>query len=1051
MDVQHPSRARLQEALAEGGLDAVLEQHLAGCLECRSALEALREDERLLAELRDLSGAENPGDSLLEDVPDGYRVVRQIGRGGQGIVVEAIELESGRHVALKTLVAGDLAGERERLRFEREIALATQLEHRNIVRLLDSGTTGRGRRYLVLEHIDGVDVEEHAIRLRNQLGPTATPRIVALFADVAAAVDHAHRRGIVHRDLKPANVLVDRQGTVKVLDFGLARAFEVTPGTSLTHSGQFLGSLPWAAPEQVGGGPSRSIDARTDVYALGLLLYALLTGEHACTRHESVAGMVHSILHEEPRAPSRAAPAAGISRDLDAIVLKALEKDPRRRYSSATQLLRDCRALLEGRPVSAVSSAGWRALRRGVRRHPLLSGTLGLMVVGGLGLSAASEVRAARAARALVRSDIERCRLEARLGEVDKARSTLRALHSAGADPLATRWALRELLFREPVVHVWPGTGVPLADLVPRGQQGIALVAAGTARIELRALPHLSVERTLEVSGEAEVVALAASPDGDRIAALGGSGRLHLLPANGGSGETLDPGVEQTCLVWDARGELVTGARDGVLRRWDGAHSGTVLARMGEPVTDLALGPHGRVVAALLARGDGFRVIVSERESRATLMNLELGMRMRGLIFCPDGDHLLIQGGNAIAVHRTADGAQVANLSADLTVRPQAAFDPRSGLLTTTGGFRHHLITWDHASGARQGFLGSGPEPAIDLVYGPKGRFLIMWDAGGGLCVREPGRESFSEVLDDQLPAEVDTVHVLAFRPDGAEIALGGGGGTVVCLDVLARLPTAQIRWGEEVMAGLVHVSAGAGRILAGSHDGSVVAWNPGESVVDVIHDHRGVPDAGLAVTPDGRLLASIGDRGQIRFWDLRLDEPRETIVAPDSGRHSTLAWSTDGRGLVVARRDGRLAWIDPDRGSYRCTEEGHAGPTRSLALAPDGSWTISGGSDWNLFVWRFGDARPRQRLTGHGADVFALALSPDGRVLASADRQGIVRVWEVDTWRTLAEVPVADRPIFTLVFAPDGGALWAGGEDRLLRCWDLRATDREIDDPEVR
>jgi serine/threonine protein kinase len=326
----------------------------------------------------------------------GYPLVRKIGEGGQAVVFEAVQTSTGRRVAVKFLLGGHLAQTEHQQRLEREARVLAELRHPNIVTVIDRGTAPDGAGYLVMMFIPGRTLHEW---LQDRWRPAARPGQAAgsparvgdadadpaeplrLFLTVCRAVDAAHRKGIVHRDLKPANILVDDDGEPHVLDFGLARpilpAAEDDGGSggraAVTVTGQFLGSLAYASPEQAAMSPGR-IDARTDVYALGVILYQMLTGgRYPYDVVGNVMQVLDNIRRSDPVPPSKVLAVnpdvgppppvrrlPGVNPGVEAIVLKALRKDPAERHATAGELGRDVASYLAGRQATggAVAERG---------------------------------------------------------------------------------------------------------------------------------------------------------------------------------------------------------------------------------------------------------------------------------------------------------------------------------------------------------------------------------------------------------------------------------------------------------------------------------------------------------------------------------------------------------------------------------------------------------------------------------------------------------------------------------------------------------------------
>lgn len=325
-------------------------------------------------------------------VVPGHEQLRLLARGGQGVVYTALQRATRRVVAIKVLRESPV--ERDRRRFEREIDLASTLKHANVVSIYDAGTTGDGRPFLVMELVDGpaVDCAACVIELR-QAPPTRVQidRVVELMARVGDGVAYAHRRGVVHRDLKPSNIRLDAEGTPKVLDFGLAKDLTGI-GDDLTFASgssgaRFLGSLPWASPEQAQGAVE-SVDVRSDVYALGLILYRMLTGRFPYDVDSDLRSTLHAIVERTPLPPRRLLPA--MPSDLETVLLRCLQKDPDRRYQSAGELVDDLRRYLSGAPIAARRDSTWYLLHKTARKHRIVVALATLVVLSlAVGLSVA--------------------------------------------------------------------------------------------------------------------------------------------------------------------------------------------------------------------------------------------------------------------------------------------------------------------------------------------------------------------------------------------------------------------------------------------------------------------------------------------------------------------------------------------------------------------------------------------------------------------------------------------------------------------------------------
>jgi eukaryotic-like serine/threonine-protein kinase len=336
-------------------------------------------DDALVGVLR---GARNRS-SAAPRIP-GYENLRELRRGGQGVVFYATQASTRRPVAIKVLLDGALATREARRRFEREVDLIVGLRHPNIVQVYDSGRTSDDRLYYIMAYIEGAGLDEviaasgTASRSLVFATPAAT---LAIFAKICDAVQYAHQRGVIHRDLKPSNVRIDPEGEPHVLDFGLAKS-SATDDRDVSHvsrTGNFMGSLPWASPEHAQADSAR-IDVRSDVYSLGVMLYQLLSGQFPY----SLSGPIHEILRNIIDTPPRAL--RDVRRDIDdetaTIVMKCLAKEPERRYQSAGELARDIRRRLAGEPIEAKRDSAWYGVRKTLNRYrTFVRAMLALLVV----------------------------------------------------------------------------------------------------------------------------------------------------------------------------------------------------------------------------------------------------------------------------------------------------------------------------------------------------------------------------------------------------------------------------------------------------------------------------------------------------------------------------------------------------------------------------------------------------------------------------------------------------------------------------------------------
>jgi serine/threonine protein kinase/Flp pilus assembly protein TadD len=432
---------------------ARFEAHLRGCQACAAKLAARRAAEQaLLADLKridpmSLGGSKQPGgveaassspkgtrrlsneQELDAGAPsggpaapvltiEGFEVLREAHRGGQGVVYQAIQRQTKRMVAIKVLLEGTHASPSAKRRFEREIELVAQLKHPNIIAVFHAGTMADGRQFCVMDYVHGRPLDKH-IREKH----LALEDLLTLFATICDAVTYAHQRGIIHRDLKPSNILVDADGSPKILDFGLARQLAAPAETLASMTGQVFGTLPYMSPEQAGGNPAE-VDTRSDVYALGVILYHLLTGRFPYSVEGPIPDVLRNITETPPtplsrswtveagvvkRSVRRAAPlGCPIDDEVQTIVMKALAKERDRRYQSAAELARDIRHYLSNEPIEAKRDSGWYVLKKMIRRYKAPVALATALFVVAVGAAVGLSVMYRNQSRLLVRVEQER-------------------------------------------------------------------------------------------------------------------------------------------------------------------------------------------------------------------------------------------------------------------------------------------------------------------------------------------------------------------------------------------------------------------------------------------------------------------------------------------------------------------------------------------------------------------------------------------------------------------------------------------------------------------
>ena len=1011
---------------------------------------------------------------------EGYEIIRVLGEGGMGIVYLARQkVPVQRQVALKIVKPG-MDSARVITRFEAEQQALALLDHPNIAQVYDAGTTKEGHPYFSMEYVEGLSITEHCDKYRLSMEER-----LQLFIQICEGVQHAHQKSIIHRDIKPSNILVYMEGDralPKIIDFGVAKALTspLTEQTFFTAQGQLLGTPEYMSPEQAEM-IHNDIDTRSDVYSLGVVLYELLTGTPPFDRKAlELAGfeeILKTIREKDPPRPSTRLLSLGVEArhvadtrktnpsllpkqvrgDLDWIVMKTLEKDRSRRYSTTSELAADIKRHLNNEPVQAGPPTMMYKFCKFIRRHRNAAIAASLIVL-------ALVVGSIMATCGFLQARQERDRA---IGAESKAKRNLYRAHMFLAQQ---NWEDR---------------------LIGRLQEILDAHCPRLGEQDLRGwewyyFKSLCDQNLLTFSGHKEAVrSVAWSPDGRYIASVGTDDTVWIwdwitkkeICALRGHNKN------KHSVVWSPDGQrLASAGSDETVKIWDWTNRKVALTLMG----------HKGEVYSVTWSPDGQKIASGGKDSTVRIWNANTGQEalclscesrsqsILSLAWSPDSQWLAA---GRKSVSEDDNGTVILWDMTTLQCRYfydhqgngevySVSWSPDSRLLVSTQA-QGIINVWDRATGKKKFSLRDHNQKVYSAMWSSDGKRLLssgedktikIWDLATkevmvtlyghrdqvysavwspDLCYIASGSEDGTIKIWDTTKAKEpvserqfsNQVRSVSWSPDGRKIATANSN-TVEIWDVVSGQDVLNLQGHTDAVRDVAWSPDGK-RLATASNDKTIKVWNAtGGPPTMTLRGHTGIVFS-VSWRPDGKKLASRGFDNNLIVWDAETGDVIFTLPVERERRAHQVTWSRNGWRLVSSGERGQVTIWDVSTGDILHALPREGSEVLSVAWNPSGNKLAAGYKNGIVQLWKVSDEELVFSLRGHSGRVCSIAWSPDGERLVTASEDGTVKIRKSDTGEELLILLEQEAEVSSVAWNPDGKRLACGSSDSTVKIWD--------------